>query len=516
MMVPMTRWSGRALAALLCLGALALLARPSPWMPGARLPALDRIGLALLLVLLAHGLAGRRRLALQFTLALIVLAVLPPVHRRELVVPVVAGLLLLPGRFPVRPDPQRLRAATVVAGATLTVVLGRTLWETGRHRAYAALPFPTGTPDRSTRVYVVVVLASVLVALAIALAAAPAPPPAGEAERAQVRRLVQHPASGSLAPFATRADRTYVFSPRGDAALGYRVRFGVALAGGDPVGADPAAAIAAFALLCEERGWRPAVLGNDAAATGELWRAAGVRRAVEIGDEAVLDVPSFSAAGRAMRNVRQAARRADNAGVRVEIGPLDPLLVPALDGVLRDWLRGRSERGFAMNLDALLTPRDGVLVAIARDAAGEPVAFARFATAAAGRIFTLDVAPRRRDAPNGVVERMILTMVDYARAHGAAEVTLNFAGMRRVYAGVSLGARALQVPLHALDRWIELRSLWLFTDKFHPRWRPRQLRMRSWWELIPVAFVALTSEFGARPPVGVSAAPSAEAAPVSS
>jgi lysyl-tRNA synthetase class 2 len=345
----------------------------------------------------------------------------------------------------------------------------------------------------------VVVLAAGLVALAIALAAAPGPPPAGEAERAHVRRLVQDPASGSLAPFATRADRTYVFSARGDAAIGYRVRFGVALAGGDPVGADPAAAITAFARLCDEHGWRPAVLGNDAAATGDLWRAAGVRRAVEIGDEAVLDIKTFSAAGRAMRNVRQAAQRAENAGVRVDIGPLDPLLIPALDGVLRDWLRGRTERGFAMNLDALLTPRDGVLLAVARTAGGEPVAFARFAVAASGRILTLDVAPRRRDAPNGVVERMILATVAYAQAHDATEVTLNFAGMRRVYAGVSLGARLLQVPLHALDRWIELRSLWLFTDKFHPRWRARQLRMRSWWELVPVAFVALTAECGARP-----------------
>src|SRR4051812_24573707 len=114
--VLMKRWSGRVLAALLCLSALALLARPTPWLPGARLPALDRLPLALLLLLLAHGLAGRRRLALQMTVALLVIAIVPPVHRRELVLPLVAGLLLLPGRYPVRPDSQRLRTATVVAG----------------------------------------------------------------------------------------------------------------------------------------------------------------------------------------------------------------------------------------------------------------------------------------------------------------------------------------------------------------------------------------------------------------
>jgi lysyl-tRNA synthetase class 2 len=391
--------------------------------------------------------------------------------------------------------------ASAVATAAFAITLGRGFWATARHgetvrrAAYDAVD----VPDRSTGIVVVVVLAAVVVALAVSLAAAPAPPPSGEAARARVRDLVQDPAAGSLAPFVTRADRTYVFSPGGDTAIGYRVRFGVALAGGDPVGAAPGAAIAAFVAECARHGWRPAVLGADADATGELWRRAGVGRAVEIGDEAVLDVAAFSLATRRMRNVRQAARRADNAGVRVRVGTLDPALAPQLQEVLRDWLRGRAERGFAMNLDAMLTPRADTVFAVAVDASGAPVAFARFPVAAGGRILTLDVAPRRRDAPNGVVERMIVAVVEYARAAGATEVTLNFAGMRRVYAGQIRAARLLQMPLHALDRWIELRSLYLFTGKFHPRWRPRQLRLRSWWELVPVAAAALTAEFGGRP-----------------
>jgi hypothetical protein len=188
-------WSGRVLTALLCVTAVALAAHPSTWLPGARLPALDRIPLALALVLLAHGLAGRRRLALQVTLGLVVIAVLPPVHPAQLVVPAAAALLLLPGHYPVRPDPQRLRTAMLAAGAALAVVLARGVWEASWHRApvrqaaWAALPFPPDAPDRSTRVFVVVVLAAVIVALAVALASSPAPPPA---ERAMAARAGAH------------------------------------------------------------------------------------------------------------------------------------------------------------------------------------------------------------------------------------------------------------------------------------------------------------------------------------
>jgi lysylphosphatidylglycerol synthetase-like protein (DUF2156 family) len=513
----MRTWGARLAGATLLLLAVALLA--PDLLPGESTavgrvlggspPTLDRLSLVVLLLLLAHGLAGRRRLAQQVALAAVgVVALVPPHPPDRLLVLGVVATALWPyrGSYVVRPDPQRLRSACVAAAVAVAVVLGRGVWmaawhsEPVRQAAHSALPLLPAAPDRSTSAFVLVVFAAMLAALHLAMAAAPPPAPAGEAERARVRALVQDPGSGSLAPFVTRADKTYVFSEAGDAAIGYRVRFGVALAGGDPVGAagSQAAAVLAFARLCARHGWRPAVLGA-AAATGDIWRRAGVRRAVEIGDEAILDVGTFSLATRRMRNVRQAVRRAGNAGVRVTIGPLDPLLVPRLAPILRDWLKGRGERGFAMNLDAILAPRDDVLVAVAYDAAGEPQAFARFAVVAGGRILSLDVAPRHRDAPNGVVERLIAETVDYGRRRGAQEVSLNFAGMRRVYAGRTPTARLATVPLRLLDRWIELRTLYRFTDKFDPLWRPRQLRMRSWLELIPVGAAALTSEFGTRP-----------------
>jgi lysyl-tRNA synthetase class 2 len=489
------------------------------------LPEVDRIALVLTVLLLARGLAGRRRVAREVALVLVGIAALVPPYRlgRLLVlVGIAAVLLAYPGNYVVRPDPRRLRTASAAAAIAVFVVLARGVWMAVRHgdpvrqAAHAALPLLPAAPDRSTRAFVVAVFAATLVALAVAMSAAPPPPPGGPAERARVRALAQDPEAGSLAPFASRADKTYVFSPDGAAVIGYRVRFGVALAGGDPVGAAESAggAVQAFADLCAVRGWRPAVLGA-ASAAGALWRRAGVRRGLEIGAEAVLDVATFSLAARRMRNVRQAAQRAQNAGLRVTIGPLEPALVPRLAPILRDWLHGRAERGFAMNLDHVLTPRDDVLVAVAYDPAGEPRAFARFALVAGGRVLSLDVAPRGRGAPNGVVERLIVEMVGYGRAHGAREVSLNFAGMRRVYAGHTVVARLAQVPLAALDRWIELRSLYRFTAKFHPLWRPRELRMRSWLDILPVGAAALTAEFGQRQPVTAMATETAEGPAIS-
>jgi lysylphosphatidylglycerol synthetase-like protein (DUF2156 family) len=271
----------------------------------------------------------------------------------------------------------------------------------------------------------------------------------------------------------------------------------------DPVGERDAAgaAIAAFLDTCRRNGWRPAVLGaSDAMA--RRWRAHGLRRRVVFGDEAVLDVATFRLYSRRMRNVRQAVQRTRNAGVTVHIGQSGAGRLSPLEPVLRDWLRGRPERGFAMNLDRVLEPRPDCLVAVARDRSGVPQAFARFASCAAGRVLTLDVAPRRAGAPNGVVERLIVETVGYARAHRVAEVSLNFAGFRNVYAGSGPAARAAAALAHLLDRWIELRRLYQFTAKFDPRWRPRGVLMRSWLDLPRVGAAALRAEFGRTHPTG--------------
>jgi lysyl-tRNA synthetase class 2 len=466
----------------------------------------DAYVLALVLLVLARGLVGRRRLACQALLALVAVdAAMPPYRLGQLAFFAVLAVALI-GLYAeclVRPDPRRLRAAGHAALGTLVVVLVHGGWLIVVERAgpgesaRAAVSFGADQGGLPALLFVVGFVGSGLLALILALAPATPPPPGDSADRRWVRRLVDHPDAGSLAPFATRADKAYVFSPDRQAAIGYRVLFGVAIAGGDPVGAASAAprAIVAFMELCATRGWRPAVLGAGTEAKA-YWHRAGLRQGVVIGDEAVIDVATFSLTSRRMRNVRQAVRRSVNSGVRVQIGRLDEQLARQLAPVLADWLRGRAERGFAMNLDQILVPRDDVLVAVGYDDRGVPQAFARFARCAGDRVLTLDVAPRRRDAPNGIVERLIIETVRYGRERGVREVSLNFAGMRQVFTATGRLARLATAAVHVFDRWIELRPLYRFTAKFDPRWRPRSLLLRSWWEVGPVGVAALVAEFG--------------------
>ncbi len=86
-------------------------------------------------------------------------------------------------------------------------------------------------------------------------------------------------------------------------------------------------------------------------------------------------------------------------------------------------------------------------------------------------------------------------MVEYAKAHGAREVSLNFAAMRWAFDAEGLVPEATALFLRTFDRWIEIASLNRFCAKFNPNWRSRSLMMRSWSQLIWVIAAAVRAEF---------------------
>jgi lysylphosphatidylglycerol synthetase-like protein (DUF2156 family) len=463
--------------------------------------------LGLLLLTVARGLVHRRWAAWiggVVTLAFATLIVIPQ-HRPFAALLCGCALLALVAMrhaFVTRPDPARMHVAAQLSFIAIGAAVIGGAWDavTNLHSpggvGHVMLTnLSTGSPGSWRSMILTSALAAAVIAAVIVALAPAAPPAPGDArDRADVRALVANADADSLAPFATRADKAYVFSPDRRAAIGYRVILGTALVGGDPVGASGSArtAMRAYLDVCTEHGWRPAVLGASDEMT-LVWRQLGLR-GMHIGDEAVIDVNDFSLASRRMRNLRQAVNRTRNAGVTVTIGRLTAAQSMRLRPILDEWLHGERERGFAMNLDAILTPRPDCLIATAYARTGEPVAFARFAVAADGAVYTLDVAPRGRNAPNGVAERMIIEIVDYAREQGGREVSLNFAALRWVFDSPGLIPKVSAALLHALDRWIEVGPLNRFCAKFAPRWRGRSLLMTSWWELGWVAAAALRAE----------------------
>ncbi len=158
----------------------------------------------------------------------------------------------------------------------------------------------------------------------------------------------------SLGYFALRSDKSVIWSPTGKSCIGYRVVSGVMLAAADPIG-DPEAwpgAIHAFLDEAARHAWVPAVMGCSELGA-EVWCREGDLTALELGDEAIVEVAEFSLAGRAMRNVRQMVSRVARHGYCSQVRRIADIPREEIESMCRQadsWRGSQTERGFSMAL----------------------------------------------------------------------------------------------------------------------------------------------------------------------
>lgn len=304
-----------------------------------------------------------------------------------------------------------------------------------------------------------------------------------EAEELDLRRILQTESSeDSLAYFATRRDKSIVFSPDRRAAVSYRVVGRVALASGDPLGPECEwdAAVSEWLRTVQQYGWRPAVVA--ASERGAEHYARRGMRGVVLGDEAVLHLtgPRADAVLRSP-HIESARRRLRREGYRARFrrqGDLEPGELAELAALTDEWRRGGEERGFSMALSRVADPTDSEsLVATALDASGATVALLVFVPWNHDGL-SLDVMRRSPAAANGATEFLVSELVAQAGSLGVNRVSLNFAVFRDVLVrGARLGAgpllKAKRAVLLMLSRHWQLESLRRANEKYEPEWRSR-------------------------------------------
>ncbi|MES4889880.1 phosphatidylglycerol lysyltransferase domain-containing protein [Streptomyces sp. NPDC096012] len=327
--------------------------------------------------------------------------------------------------------------------------------------------------------------------------------PLTEDDAKRLRALLdRHGDRDSLGYFALRREKSVVWSPTGKAAVAYRVLGGVSLASGDPIG-DPEAwpgAIVPWLAEARAHGWIPAVMGASEEA-GTVYARHGLD-ALELGDEAIVEVAEFTLEGRAMRTVRQAYNRVKRAGYQVRIRRHEDIGADAMAYLVEradDWRDGATERGFSMALGRLADPDDGRCVMLeCTDADGRLRALLSFVPWGPNGL-SLDLMRRDRDSDNGLMEFMVIELLRRSGEIGITQVSLNFAVFRSVFErGARLGAgpvlRLWRSLLSFFSRWWQIESLYRANAKYRPIWEPRFLLFEKSADLLRIGLAAARAE----------------------
>src|SRR6266487_2896643 len=506
--------------------------RITPFVPGTmtNLTSTATVIIGLLLLMLSHGLRRRKRRAWQATTVLLAFsAVIHLMHGYRIqgaaAVAVLVVLLYFRGEFYAVGDPRtRWRAAGVFVGLVIAdVTIGLTymllarplaedysIWQRTVHVVYGLVGVSGPVqfvPDSRADLFNLLtstlgIFTLVVTAYLFLRPAKPAARP-GEADARRIRELLgKYGDRDSLGYFALRSDKHVIWSSSGKSCIGYRVVSGVMLASGDPIG-DPEAwpgAIHAFLDEAARHAWVPAVVGCGELGA-EVWCREGDLTALELGDEAIVDVASFSLEGRAMRNVRQMVSRVCRHGYAASFHRTGDLPHEEIEDLVRQadsWRGSPTERGFSMALGRVGGRDDGRCVIATATEDGVLRAILHFVPWGSDGL-SLDLMRRDRAAQPGLNDFLIVETIKHANDLGVRRISLNFAAFRSALErGERIGAgpviRAWRRILLFMSRWFQIESLYKFNAKFCPDWVPRFMVFPSTRDTPRIGLAALEAE----------------------
>jgi phosphatidylglycerol lysyltransferase len=357
-----------------------------------------------------------------------------------------------------------------------------------------------------------------------------------ERDRMTMRRLLAEWGGPPLSYFGLLPDKQFLFDTSDTPTWGiaYRLIGRHALALGDPIG-DPgrvAEAIPAFLTMCRERDWEP-VFYQVTDRYADAYRAARLRM-IKVGEDAVIDVPSFSLRGKAFQDLRTAINKMSKTGVTFEEFPTDAADHPdlaQLAEVTDDWLLAHkgAEKNFAMGAFAPGSDlhADSRLFVARQNETGLILAFVSFvpkfgkrrsgdasrpANETAGGLaegngvtdhgvvaspgWGLDLMRRRSSSTNGIVDFLIASAVLQFQREGAEIVSLGLSPLAGSFdqdtdEEKEIFERARCVMFDRFNHFYNFKGLNAFKAKFAPSWEPRFLVYTRTSSLIPSAIAAL-------------------------
>jgi phosphatidylglycerol lysyltransferase len=321
----------------------------------------------------------------------------------------------------------------------------------------------------------------------------------GAPEEAVERAMVAH-GRRSLSAFAAQDDKHHLQVAGGRGLVAYAVRGHVAFAAGDPLCAEGDLEASAREWLghCRHNGWTPCVY-EAAEEALPVYRRLGLR-SLQMAEEAIVDLPSFDLGGGKRAALRSMVHKAARMGLVVRRYDRRNAALPAVDEQIEEiserWLAEKrlAEMGFSLGRFSLES-LDGPFVFLCLQEE-RVIAFTTWRPYRAGRAALLDLMRRRREAPSGTMDLLIVRSLEELRAAGLEEASLANAPLANVgepRGGIERGVALLFEHLNAFYGY---KKLFQFKKKFAPRWEGRHLVYPRGADLPQVAS-ALASLHGA-------------------
>jgi len=304
--------------------------------------------------------------------------------------------------------------------------------------------------------------------------------PPGQLELDEAEAVLERYGGSEFAHLVFLGDKFLFWSSARDAFIQYGKIRDRLISLGDPCGNPEAfdAMILAFREYADRHDLTPCFY--EASETHlHFYHDAGMAL-FKLGETALVDVATFTTAGKRGESLRHSANRAQRDGTTFEMlsQPVDEQIWPQLRAVSDAWLadRGAAEKGFSLGSYNETYLRRGPIAVIRVEE--RIVAFATLLPDYGSHSqISIDLMRHRSDAPKGTMDFLFVELIRHAREQGYRYFNLGMAPLGGVgetrYART--GEKVARLAFEYGNRFYNYKGLRSFKEKFHPQWRSAYL-----------------------------------------
>ena len=311
-----------------------------------------------------------------------------------------------------------------------------------------------------------------------------------EEERGRAKLLTEKFGKSALDFFKTYSDK-FIFAPTEiNAFISYRVSQNFAVVLEDPVAEnreEMKKCIIAFGKYCYDNGLKEIYYRVPKESLPVYYELS--RKSLFLGQEGVVDLDSFTLEGGEKKSIRNALNKIKEQGYTTHINtpPLRDGLIQKLKSVSDEWLRltEREEIIFSQGMFVEKEIKEQTVISI-ENKEEKIIAFLNIIPDYVKNEGTYDLLRKTSDAPNGIMDHILVELFNYFKSTGLRYINLGFAPMSGLDDPHNFTEKSMKFAYEKIRSFSHYKGQRDYKDKFNPQWNDKFLIYSNDYDLLQV------------------------------
>ncbi len=312
-------------------------------------------------------------------------------------------------------------------------------------------------------------------------------------ELSLAKDLLKSFGKSSLDYFKTYSDKIIFFSENKKTFIAYRVSGSFAVVLENPItenNKELKKCVSEFDTYCYENGLKSIyyrVPEESLIVYHELRK-----KDLFLGQEAIVNLSTFSLDGGSKKSLRNAIKKVSDSGFKVAINtpPVKDGVLQKIKSVSDEWLldTNRSEIIFSQGMFVWEELKQQTIITV-ENAEEKIIAFLNIIPDYAKSEATYDLIRKTKDAPNGVMDFILIELFNYLKSQNINYVNLGFAPMSRQDDPHTFPEKSMKFAYEKIKSFSHYKGLREYKEKFEPDWYNKYLIYQHDYDLLNVPAV---------------------------